>query len=234
MELNENVDPQPDLHEEEEMVEELRPELESEEEVTALFQAIVFASSDLVTVAKVATVIEGFDLLRARNCMAKTNEQLLSINSPFEMVEQGGGFRFRTRAKWAPWVRSVLASEGQSRRLSQAALETLAIVAYKQPITKVEIETIRGVSCSGPIKTLLDRKLIALGGRAETLGNPLQYITTRDFLLYFGINKIPDDLPRLYELEDLIRASELLPPLRTPEPLEQRFDDDQLQLPMDD
>ncbi len=114
MEANENPELQSGLYEEEEMAEELRPELESEEEVTALFQAIVFASSDLVTVAKVAKVVEGFTLTKARSCMANTNEQLLSINSPFEMVEQGGGFRFRTRAKWAPWVRSVLASEGQS------------------------------------------------------------------------------------------------------------------------
>lgn len=219
--------------EEESFVED-RPQLESPEEMASLFQAIVFASPDVVTVAKVAAVIDGFDHSAAREAMGRVNEQLLAIDSPFEMVEQGGGFRFRTRARWAPWVRAVLSPEAQSRRLSQAALETLSIVAYKQPITKVEIEAIRGVSCSGPLKSLLDRKLIALGGRAETLGNPFQYITTREFLIYFGINKIPEDLPRLHELEDLIRAGELLPPLRSHDSSSPRSGNtDQLELPME-
>lgn len=197
-----------------------RPPIRTKEDRAALFQALVFASPEVMTLDKLKLVFgDGIDLQGARDCLRLANEQLASINSPFEMVEQGGGFRFRTRALWAPWVRAVIAPDSRARALSNAALETLAIIAYNQPITRAEIENVRGVSCQGPIDTLLSRRLIDFAGRAPTLGNPFQFKTTREFLVYFGINKVPDDLPRLHELEEIVRANELIPPpLREPEP----------------
>ncbi|WP_416885781.1 SMC-Scp complex subunit ScpB, partial [Marinospirillum sp.] len=135
---------------------------------------------------------------------------LESIQSPFEMVEVAQGFRFRTRSKFYPFVRKLF-GEAPVRKLSQAALETLAIIAYKQPITKADLEAVRGVSCDGPLRNLLEKKMIALGARQEGPGNPFTYVTTKEFLKYFGINRIPEDLPRLSELEDILRANELVP-----------------------
>lgn len=218
--MSENEDPKPEEIAEnapEELEE--RPPIRTKEDRAALFQALVFASPEVMTLDRLKLAFgDAIDLQGARDCLKLANEQLASINSPFEMVEQGKGFRFRTRALWAPWVRSVIAPESQSRRLTQAALETLAIIAYNQPITRAEVENIRGVSCQGPIETLLSRRLIDFAGRASTLGNPFQYKTTREFLVYFGINQVPEDLPRLHELEDIVRANELLPPLRAQEP----------------
>ena len=99
------------------------------------------------------------------------------------------------------------------RRLSQASLETLAIVAYKQPITKAEIESIRGVNVDGSIKTLLDKKLIDIGKRSDGLGHAFTYHTTRDFMRYFGISHVPEDLPRLSEFEGILDAQSLIPQL---------------------
>ena len=167
-ELEEDLDDAVELEE--------RPPIKTKEDRAALFQALVFASPDVMTFAKVKEAFgDAIDLQGARDCLKLANQQLASINSPFEMVEQGGGFRFRTRALWAPWVRAVVAPDVQSRRLTPQALETLAIIAYNQPITRLEIENIRGVTCTGPLKSLLDRRLIALVGRADTLGSPFQY-----------------------------------------------------------
>ncbi len=189
-----------------------RPALRTKEEIANVIQALAFAAGEVLTLKRLRAVMGDFvDAALVQESLVLVNERLNSIASPFELVESGGGYRFRTRSSFAPWVRALLAPDGLARRLSQAALETVSIIAYKQPITKSEIEAIRCVSCDGPIKSLLDRKLVALGPRAETLGSPFQYVTTKEFLKYFGINRIPEDLPRMNELEELIHANELLP-----------------------
>ena len=92
-------------------------------------------------------------------------------------------------------------------RLTRAALETLAIIAYQQPVTKTDIEHIRGVSSDGVIHNLLEKKMLTITGRAETVGKPLQYGTTEEFLKFFGLNRL-EDLPEMSEIEELINASE--------------------------
>jgi len=160
------------------------------------------------------------DFLDARlvsDALIAANDSLNKINSPFEIVEQAGGYRFRTRAKYYPWVRKLF-PEANARRLSQAALETLAVIAYQQPITKAAIEQVRGVSSvDGPIRNLLDKGFIALGSRADTVGNPYTYVTTQEFMKYFGINRIPEDLPRLREFSELLEAGNLVPQYSIPE-----------------
>lgn len=187
------------------------PKIESNEDLACIVQALVFASPDVVTLRKLKEIIGDFlDAKTVAEALRLSNDQLNRIGAPFEIVEQAGGYRFRTRARFYPWVRKLF-PDANARRLSQAALETLAIVAYQQPITRAALEQVRGVSCDGPLKSLLEKKLIALGSRAETVGNPYTYVTTDDFLKYFGINKIPDDLPRLREFQDLLGASEIVP-----------------------
>lgn len=190
------------------------PQIESREDLANIIQALVFASPDVVTVKRIREIVGDFvDIRMVTEAMQVANDNLNSIHSPFEIVEHAGGFRFRTRNTYYPWVRKLF-PDLNARRLSQAALETLSVVAYKQPITRAEIEQVRGVSCDGPLRSLLEKKLIALGERSDAVGNAYTYITTQDFLKYFGINRIPDDLPRLAEFDDLLQAGALVPQYR--------------------
>ena len=169
MEENQNLD---DLAEESAEL----PKVESQEDLARIIQALVFASPDIVTLKKLREILGDFlDARLVSDALIAANDSLNKINSPFEIVEQAGGYRFRTRAKYYPWVRKLF-PEANARRLSQAALETLAVIAYQQPITKAAIEQVRGVSSvDGPIRNLLDKGFIALGSRADTVGNPYTY-----------------------------------------------------------
>lgn len=218
------------------------PQIESTEDLARIIQALVFASPEVVTLRKLREVLGDFvDARLVSEALQSANDQLNRIQSPFEIVEHAGGYRFRTRAKYYPWVRKLF-PEMNLRRLSQAALETLAVVAYKQPITRAGIEAIRGVSCDAPLRGLLEKKLVALGPRAETVGNPYTYVTTPDFLKYFGINQIPGDLPRLTEFDDLLNAGALIPQYKklesAPEPVAEwpvvAADPNQVELSMGD
>jgi len=190
------------------------PQIESREDLANIIQALVFASPDVVTMKRIREIVGDFvDQRMVTDALQVANDNLNSISAPFELVEHAGGFRFRTRNTYYPWVRKLF-PEINARRLSQAALETLSVVAYKQPITRAEIEAVRGVSCDGPLRSLLEKKLIALGERSDAVGNAYTYVTTADFLLYFGINRIPEDLPRLAEFDDLLQAGALVPQYR--------------------
>lgn len=190
------------------------PQIESREDLANILQALVFASPDVVTVKRIREIVGDFvDQRMVTEAMQMANDNLNSINAPFEIVEHAGGFRFRTRNTYYPWVRKLF-PDLNARRLSQAALETLSVVAYKQPITRAELESVRGVSCDGPLRSLLEKKLIALGERSDAVGNAYTYVTTQDFLKYFGINRIPEDLPRLSEFDDLLQAGALVPQYR--------------------
>src|SRR5688572_25254367 len=110
-----------------------------------------------------------------------------------------GSWQFVTRPEYMPWLRTLFGVKTRPPRLSQPALETLAIVAYRQPITRAEIEQIRGVAVDGVVATLLERGLIENAGRAEVVGRPMQYTTTATFLEYFGLRSL-EDLPAADEL----------------------------------
>ena len=211
MEENQNLD---DLAEESAEL----PKVESQEDLARIIQALVFASPDIVTLKKLREILGDFlDARTVSDALIAANDSLNKINSPFEIVEQAGGYRFRTRAKYYPWVRKLF-PEANARRLSQAALETLAVIAYQQPITKAAIEQVRGVSSvDGPIRNLLDKGFVALGARSDTVGNPYTYVTTQEFMKYFGINRIPEDLPRLREFSELLEAGALVPQYARPE-----------------
>ena len=196
---------------------------EEEEEVDALpawtpppdklLCALLFASQEYQNARSLRDLLgEQWDLPRIRQLVKGLNRSFESSDLPFEILEVDGSFRIRTLPKYFPWVRKLF-KDSAPRRLSQASLETLAIVAYKQPITKAEVESIRGVNVDGSVKTLLDKKLIEMGKRSDAIGHAFTYHTTREFLRYFGINRVPEDLPRLSEFEGILNAQSLIPQL---------------------
>ncbi len=158
-------------------------------DVTELINNAFGFMDDKVTMEQVQTAIEGIA------------EKYRSDFYPFEIKESGGGWQFLTKKEYHKTV-AQLNQEKFLKRLSAAALETLAIIAYKQPITKADIESIRGVNCDYSIQKLLEKELIVISGRNEELpGKPLIYNTSRSFMDYFGINS-PADLPKLKEIFD--------------------------------
>jgi segregation and condensation protein B len=135
------------------------------------------------------------------------NETYISHDRAFHIIEIAGGYQFATRSEYSEYV-ARLFKERSRRRLSGAALETLAIIAYKQPVSKLDVENIRGVNCDEVLKSLLEKNLITITGRAEAVGRPLLYGTTIDFLRHFGL---PDlrDLPKPRELEELMKEESI-------------------------
>lgn len=129
------------------------------------------------------------------------NDDLRITNRPYHIIQIAGGWQFATRPEYGELIMRLSKSKSK-RRFSQAALETMAIIAYRQPITKPEIEQIRGVNSNEIVNSLIDKKLVEMVGRKDVLGRPLLFSTTPDFLRIFGLNNL-DDLPKLRELEEL-------------------------------
>ena len=176
-----------------------------------LLLSLLFASHEYLSSRAIRDIMgEDWDVGSIRRLVKTVNARLEEQGMPFEVMEVDSTFRIRTRTKYFPWVRKLF-REANPRRLSQASLETLAIIAYKQPITKAEIEAIRGVNVDGCMKSLLEKKLVDVNGRTDAMGNAFTYSTTRDFMRYFGISRVPDDLPRLSEFEAIVNAQALIP-----------------------
>jgi len=165
-----------------------------------VLEALLFAADELLTTDRIKTIVPGQpDARKIRIMVDKLNVQYSKERHPFEIVEIGGGYQFRTISYYYPWVVQLF-KEKSAKKLSIQSLECLAIIAYKQPITKAEIEQVRGVLSDGAMKTLLEKRLVAIAGRSDKAGRPLLYATSKEFLAYFGINKIAD-LPRIEEFE---------------------------------
>ncbi len=181
----------------------------------SVIESIIFASDEPLAEKDLLNVIREIDGDDIKLKLGELNELVEELNSDyketgraFKIIKIAGGYAFATNKEYAKYV-GFLTTEKSKRRLSQSALETLALIAYKQPITKPEIEAIRGVSSDYMLSTLLDKKLIKIEGRAETIGRPLLYGTTDEFLKYFGLNSITD-LPKPREIEDIERDAEFL------------------------
>jgi segregation and condensation protein B len=176
-----------------------------------LLCALLFASQDYLSARTLREIMgEDWDVGSLRRLVKGINEKFAEQDLSFEVVEVDATFRIRTRTQYYPWVRKLF-RDSNPRRLSQASLETLAIIAYKQPITKAEIESIRGVNVDGCMKSLLEKKLVNVNGRTDAMGGAFTYSTTREFMRYFGISRVPDDLPRLSEFEAIVNAQALIP-----------------------
>jgi len=170
-------------------------------ELRAALEAILFLSSDPTRVDDLAESLdETHEAVTAQ--LAEIKRVLDEHVGGFTLEQAAGGWRFTTRAEHDSVLKKYFAKKGENR-LSLAALETLAIVAYRQPITAPEIGEIRGVNSGSAIRTLLERRMIRVAGRKNVVGSPFLYRTTKDFLVHFGLNDIRD-LPRLEEFGDLI------------------------------
>lgn len=181
----------------------------------SIIEALIFSSDDPLKSADIVKAIKGIDGEEIEIQSSEIEELVDNLNNsydekklPFRIVKVAGGFLFATRQEYAKYI-GYLSSEKSKRRLSQAALETLAIIAYKQPITKPELEKIRGVNSDYILNTLLEKKLITISGRSESVGRPLLYSTTDEFLMYFGLNKI-SDLPKPREIEEIMNDEDFL------------------------
>jgi segregation and condensation protein B len=178
----------------------------SPEERKRVIEAILFAADGPVTLEVLAECLPLEDPAMLSEDLTALAADYAAQGSSFELVRIAGGFQLCTRERWANWVARF--QRGNRRvRLSRAAVETLAIVAYRQPITRSEMEEIRGVDSGAVLHTLLERNLITIKGRSKGVGRPLLYATTGEFLEYFGLDRL-EDLPRLDEIESILKERE--------------------------
>jgi segregation and condensation protein B len=174
------------------------------DELKPIIESLVFVSEDPITARQIGALLEGE---RAEDVEAACKQLLEEFNARgggLEMRVLAGGYRITTRTEFSEYVRRYLKSQ-PSARLSIAALETLAVIAYRQPITIPEILEIRGVTSTSAIKTLLDRRLIVAKGHKEVVGRPMLYGTSKEFLIQFGLGDL-SELPNLEDFEDLMNA----------------------------
>lgn len=170
-------------------------------EIKPIIEALLFISVDPISIDRIKEILSGVEKKRILDQLVSLQEEYARFNRGMQIVEVAGGYQMTTRADMAPWIRELEKIKTASR-LSQPSLETLAIIAYKQPLTRAEIEAIRGVDAAGVLKTLMDRRLVKIVGRKEAAGRPLIYGTTREFLLYFGLSNLTA-LPTLKEFTDI-------------------------------
>jgi segregation and condensation protein B len=164
------------------------------EHVKRVIEALLFSSARPIGASRLAELSGAADGNQARRIVGELREEYDAARRAFAVEELAGGFQLLTRAEFAPYV-SRLHSRQQQETLSKAALETLAIVAYRQPITRAQVEDIRGVQCGHMLRSLVEKRLVRVTGKSEELGRPLLYGTTKQFLEAFGLKSLKD-LPR--------------------------------------
>jgi segregation and condensation protein B len=181
----------------------------------SVIEALIFSSDDSLSSDEIIGAIKSIDgeevvLTKDEvdNTVDLLNQKYSESGNSFRILRIANGYLYATSEEFAKYV-GYLSSERTKRRLSQAALETLSIIAYKQPITKPELESIRGVNSDYILTTLLEKFLITIKGRAETVGRPLLYGTTDEFLKYFGLNNL-SDLPKPREIEEIMQDEDFI------------------------
>jgi len=182
---------------------------------SSIIEALIFSSDEPINASEIVKAIKGIDGEDVQLSNDEVDQLVDEMNKrydeqeiSFRIQKIANGYLFSTKPENAKYI-GYLSSEKSKRRLSQAALETLAIIAYKQPMTKPELEIIRGVNSDYILTTLLEKNLITISGRAETIGRPLLYSTTEEFLKYFGLHKI-SDLPKPREIEEIMKDEDFL------------------------
>lgn len=169
----------------------------------AIIESLLFASDTPLTIDKIKSILETADRKVIREALTSLAEEYESGKRAFFLTEVAGGFQFRTRPEYGQWIRRL--KESRPARLSRAAMETLAIIAYKQPVLRSDVEQLRGVDCGGTLRTLLERRLIRVMGRKDLPGRPMIYGTTKQFLELFDLKDL-NELPTLKDLQDLTEA----------------------------
>jgi len=183
---------------EEEQAEPLRQNQEIETTIESVVEAVLFASDEPLSEARLANIVET-SVKQVRQCIENLNSKYRANNSAFRIEQIAGGYQMLTLSPYNYWLKKLLRARSDDK-LSPAALETLAIIAYKQPVMRADIEAIRGVAVGEVIRTLCYKGLVKIVGRAEVLGRPMLYGTTKKFLEIFGMNTLKD-LPKIEELK---------------------------------
>lgn len=171
----------------------------------AVVEALLFASSKPLTLDNLADA-SGIDKAGLRSILSALQEEYASQNRGFSLGEVAGGYQLRSDPRFSEQIGKLFAARSR-RRMSRSGLESLSIIAYRQPVTKAEIEHIRGVDTGAVLKTLLSQSMIRILGRKEAPGRPILYGTTREFLEYFGLRDI-ESLPTLEEVTELLEESD--------------------------
>jgi segregation and condensation protein B len=174
------------------------------EELVAAVEAVVFAAAEPVQAKEIAGALGNLDEAAIDEAIETLRRRLDEGAGGLRLERVAGGWRLATRPEVGPWVRRFFRQRNRTR-LSPASLETLAIVAYRQPITAPEIQAIRGVDPAHGIKSLLEKRMIRILGRKKVVGNPLLYGTTRQFLVHFGLDRLAD-LPSLEDFDEFLGA----------------------------
>jgi len=172
--------------------------------LSALLEAIVYLAKEPVPLDAIHKALPDVSRTELKQKLDELIEHYHSAERGIEIREVADGYRFSTKPEHHEILKHFIKSQIPPTRLSLAALETLAVIAYKQPVTVPEIQEIRGVHASSVIKTLLDKKFVATAGRKEVLGRPILYKTTKDFLVHFGLKDL-SELPSMEEFEELIK-----------------------------
>ncbi len=171
---------------------------EIETTVESVVEAVLFASDEPLSEARLAKIVET-SAKQVRQCIKNLNDKYQAGNNAFRIEQIAGGYQMLTLSPYNYWLKKLLRVRSDSK-LSPAALETLAIIAYKQPVMRADIEAVRGVATGEVIRTLCYKGLVKIVGRAEVLGRPMLYGTTKKFLEIFGLNTLKD-LPKIEELK---------------------------------
>jgi segregation and condensation protein B len=171
-------------------------------QVRAILEALVFASPQPITPKEIARVLQGVPREDWEKQLEELRADFARDERGLQVIEVAGGWQITTRPEYNDWVRELLDPRTPTR-LSIQALETLAVIAYKQPVTLPEIIELRGVKSGGVVKTLLEKRLIRIMGRKEVVGRPILYGTTKQFLLHFGLRDL-DELPKIEEFAEVL------------------------------
>jgi len=181
--------------------------------LSSVIEALIFASPEPISEEKICEIIAkgeenlGLEVDAIEPFVEKLNQRYEENGLAFNIELVAGGYTFSTKKRFEPWL-SIFQHESAYRKLSQSAIETLAIVAYKQPITKPEVDDIRGVDSGYMLRQLLEKVLIEVSGRLDAPGKPLLYRTTKHFLKHFGINSI-DELPKPREINEILKDDDM-------------------------
>jgi segregation and condensation protein B len=187
-------------------IESLREEdLQDPAKAKLVVEALIFASSKPLSPAEIRKVTKVLTVGQIEKIVAELKEDYQKENRCFELLEIAGGYELSTRREFAPWILKI-ELQRKARQATQSALETLAILAYKQPLTRAEIEALRGVDTSGVLNTLMEKNFIKIVGKKEVPGRPFMYGTTEKFLEHFGLKELRD-LPSIDEIRQMVDSS---------------------------
>ncbi|MFA6108102.1 MAG: SMC-Scp complex subunit ScpB [Candidatus Latescibacterota bacterium] len=176
------------------------------EQARSVIEAVLLSAESPVTAGRLAEVVDGHGAREVARLVDELREEYGRTGRGFTIVEVAGGYQLATRSELSPWLRRFHKDRHQVR-LSQAALETLAIIAFKQPLTRMEVDSIRGVNSAGVLQTLMEVGMVRITGRSDGIGKPMLFGTTREFLVHFGLKNLAD-LPKPKELEELLAEGE--------------------------